>query len=76
MSVDGILVYSVTSRDSFEEISKLHQEILEMKGNYTPSLILVRNKCDTVYEREIRADGENDFQFVPVSLDSSLDRWS
>jgi GTPase KRas len=66
---DGfLLVYSVTSRDSFEEISKFHGGILKLKRKCPPPFILVGNKCDIEHARDVGVDSENDF-FV---FDSSL----
>jgi len=49
-----LLVYSVTSRESFKEISDYHTEILRVKDrqDYFP-VILVGNKCDLEYERQV-----------------------
>ena len=53
-----LLVYSVTSRESFEEISDYHTEILRVKDrqDYFP-VILVGNKCDLEYERQVSMSG-------------------
>jgi GTPase SAR1 family protein len=64
---DGfLLVYSITSRDSFEEISKLHREIIQLKGSDPSPVVLVGNKCDLDYARQVGMDGEN--QAVLYSL--------
>ncbi|OJA16402.1 hypothetical protein AZE42_05509 [Rhizopogon vesiculosus] len=49
-----LLVYSITSRDSFEEISTFHQQILRVKDQDSFPVIVVANKCDLEYERQGR----------------------
>ena len=52
-----LLVYSITSRDSFEEISTFYRQILTAKNlDYFP-VILVANKCDLEYERQVGMNG-------------------
>ncbi|KAK2460923.1 hypothetical protein APHAL10511_007393 [Amanita phalloides] len=48
-----LLVYSITSRDSFEEISTFHQSILRVKDQDSFPVIVVANKCDLEYERQV-----------------------
>ncbi|KIM38858.1 hypothetical protein M413DRAFT_29800 [Hebeloma cylindrosporum] len=49
-----LLVYSVTSRQSFEKVSTLHQEILRCKDNLNSfPMIVVANKCDLEHERMV-----------------------
>lgn len=48
-----LLVYSITSRDSFEEISTFHQQILRVKDQDSFPVIVVANKCDLEYERQV-----------------------
>jgi len=48
-----LLVYSITSRNSFEEISTFHQLILRVKDQDTFPVIVVANKCDLEYERQV-----------------------
>ncbi|THH10872.1 hypothetical protein EW145_g1011 [Phellinidium pouzarii] len=45
-----LLVYSITSRSSFEEISTFHQQILRVKDKDYFPVIVVANKCDLEYE--------------------------
>ena len=52
-----LLVYSITSRDSFEEISTFHQQIAGVKGQNSFPMIVVANKCDLEYERQVSIDG-------------------
>ncbi|KAJ7225159.1 ras family-domain-containing protein [Mycena rebaudengoi] len=48
-----LLVYSITSRDSFKEISTFHQQILCVKDQDSFPVIVVANKCDLEYERQV-----------------------
>jgi len=48
-----LLVYSITSRNSFEEISPLHQQILRVKDQDSWPMVIVGNKCDLEYERQV-----------------------
>ncbi|KAH9425369.1 GTP-binding protein Di-Ras2 [Dermatophagoides pteronyssinus] len=53
-----MLVFSVTSKQSLEELNHIYQEILDTKqnDNDTIPLILVGNKCDEESQREVTAD--------------------
>ncbi|KAJ3030590.1 UNVERIFIED_CONTAM: Ras GTPase [Siphonaria sp. JEL0065] len=56
-----LLVYSITSRHSFEDISNFHAQILRVKDRdrYFPC-VLVANKCDLEQERAVTAqEGQN-----------------
>lgn len=53
-----LLVYSITSRDSFDEISIFHQQILRVKDKEYFPVIVVANKCDLDYERQVSTQGE------------------
>ncbi|XP_067007086.1 GTP-binding protein Di-Ras2 isoform X1 [Anabrus simplex] len=60
-----ILVYSVTSRQSLEELRPIWEVIREMKGADLAAIpvMLVGNKCDEVENREVSAtDGEAEAQ--------------
>jgi len=48
-----LLVYSITSRNSFEEISTFHQQILRVKDKEYFPIIVVANKCDLEMERQV-----------------------
>jgi len=48
-----LLVYSITSRNSFEEIGTFHQQILRVKDRDYFPVIVVANKCDLEYERQV-----------------------
>jgi len=48
-----LLVYSITSRDSFEEINTFHRQILRVKEEESFPVVIVGNKCDLEYERQV-----------------------
>jgi GTPase KRas len=52
-----ILVYSITSRNSFEEIATFHQQILRVKDQDSFPIIVVGNKCELEYERQVGMNG-------------------
>ena len=52
-----LLVYSITSRTSFEEISTFYQQILRVKDMDSFPVIIVANKCDLEYERQVGMNG-------------------
>lgn len=59
-------MYSITSRNSFEEISQFHQQILRVKDkDFFPTLV-VANKADLEYERQVGVHGQS--QSHPSSL--------
>lgn len=54
-----LLVYSITSRQSFDEITTFQQQILRVKDKDYFPMVVVGNKCDLEGEREVtRAEGE------------------
>jgi len=53
-----LLVYSITSRSSFEQISTFYQEILRAKGLGSFPVIVAGNKCDLEHERQVSMDGK------------------
>jgi len=57
-----MLVFSVTSKQSLEELIAIYREILEVKANEMDNLpiILVGNKCDEENVREVIADYSNE----------------
>src|ERR1700735_4970909 len=65
-----LLVYSITSRESFEEINTFHQQILRVKDKDNFPMILVGNKCDLEYERQVGINGTSRpfYNFFVVSL--------
>nr|CAA26191.1 SPRAS-protein [Schizosaccharomyces pombe] len=48
-----LLVYNITSRSSFDEISTFYQQILRVKDKDTFPVVLVANKCDLEAERVV-----------------------
>lgn len=48
-----ILIYSITSSDSFDEIEVLREQILRVKDCNQVPMVLVGNKCDLENERQI-----------------------
>ncbi|KAL9096953.1 MAG: hypothetical protein Q9165_000917 [Trypethelium subeluteriae] len=48
-----LLVYSITSRQSFEEIQTFQQQILRVKDKDYFPIIVVGNKCDLESERQV-----------------------
>ena len=60
-------MYSITSRNSFEEISQFHQQILRVKDkDFFPTLV-VANKADLEYERQVGVHGQSQSR-TPVSV--------
>src|ERR1700710_2803691 len=60
-----LLVYSITSRQSYEQILVFQQQILRVKDKDYFPIIVVGNKCDLEHEREVSTEGM--FFFFPVS---------
>ena len=52
-----LLVYSITSRPSFEQISSFYQQILRIKDMDEFPVIMVANKCDLEHERQVGMNG-------------------
>ncbi|GAA5914307.1 uncharacterized protein JCM6883_001809 [Sporobolomyces salmoneus] len=48
-----LLVYSITSRNSFDEITTFHQQILRVKDKDYFPVIVVANKSDLDHERQV-----------------------
>ena len=59
-----LLVYSITSRQSFEEIMTFQQQILRVKDKDYFPIIVVGNKCDLEGERQVSKQGTSMFLFV------------
>ncbi|TIB68349.1 small G-protein Ras2 [Wallemia mellicola] len=54
-----LLVYSIASRSTFDRIEKFRNLITRVKEREDIPLMLVGNKCDKVYEREVSlAEGQ------------------
>ena len=54
-----LLVYSITSRQSFDEIQTFQQQILRVKDKDYFPIIIVGNKCDLDSEREVSRQGKS-----------------
>lgn len=52
-----LLVYSINSRQSYEEILTFQQQILRVKDKDYFPIIVVGNKCDLEHEREVSTEG-------------------
>ena len=52
-----LLVYSITDRQSFEEIMTFQQQILRVKDKDYFPIIVVGNKCDLEAERQVSTEG-------------------
>jgi GTPase KRas len=52
-----LLVYSITSRSSFEEISTFQQQILRVKDRDAYPIMVVANKADLEHERQVSTQG-------------------
>eukprot|EP01110_Echinostelium_bisporum_P012116 TRINITY_DN6366_c0_g1_i2.p1 TRINITY_DN6366_c0_g1~~TRINITY_DN6366_c0_g1_i2.p1 ORF type:complete len:182 (-),score=40.57 TRINITY_DN6366_c0_g1_i2:143-652(-) len=48
-----VCVYSITSRSSFEEVSKFRQQIVRVHDRDDIPIVLVGNKCDLEDQREV-----------------------
>jgi len=56
-----ILVYSITSRRSFEQVSTFHQQITRVQDSDTLPMIVVGNKCDLENRREVSVEEGREF---------------
>jgi len=48
-----IIVYSITSKSSFESLSTFHDQILRVKDEDTFPVVILGNKCDLEKDREV-----------------------
>ncbi|GIQ80832.1 small GTPase superfamily, Rho type [Kipferlia bialata] len=54
---DGfLLVYSITSRSSFEEVVSLRDHVLRVKDASSAPIVIVGNKCDLTNQRQVETD--------------------
>ncbi|CAG2110299.1 unnamed protein product [Medioppia subpectinata] len=58
-----LLVFSLTDRNSYEEIYKFHKQILRVKDRDEFPMMLVANKCDLEHQRVVLLDtaGQEEF---------------
>ena len=62
-----LLVYSITDRDSFDSISAYHRQILRVKDTESVPIVLVGNKCDLEYGRQVGKNGaSNHLSLLPA----------
>ncbi|CAG8434764.1 2236_t:CDS:2 [Funneliformis mosseae] len=55
-----LLVYSISSRSTFERVERFRDQITRVKDTEQVPLMLVGNKCDKITEREVsREEGMN-----------------
>lgn len=68
-----LLVYSITSRMSFEEITTFYQQICRVKDRDYFPMVLVGNKCDLETDRQVSSQEGSDLaknfgcQFIETS---------
>lgn len=68
-----LLMYSITSRMSFEEIETFHQQICRVKDRDYFPMVLIANKCDLESDRQVSSQEGRDLakqygcQFVETS---------
>jgi len=48
-----LIVYSITSTDSFSEVATIHQDILRIKDTDKVPLVVIGNKCDMESSRKV-----------------------
>lgn len=66
-----LLIYSITSRQSFEEIMTFQQQILRVKDKDYFPIIVVANKCDLEKERVVSEQGMFP-SYVPIYIQPPL----
>ncbi|KZT06043.1 ras-domain-containing protein [Laetiporus sulphureus 93-53] len=67
-----LLVYSITSRRSFEALATFHQQIVRVKDQEVLPIVIVANKSDLEYERQVGMNGRSiaknlDCKFIETS---------
>ena len=79
-----LLVYSINSRQSFEEILTFQQQILRVKDKDYFPIIIVGNKCDLDGERVVSRQGRTFIHLWPLppplahphQISSHLNDWA
>ncbi len=66
-----LLVYSITLRQSFEEILTFQQQILRVKDKDYFPIIIVGNKCDLDAERQVSRKGRLPAHLIPLMTTTS-----
>ncbi|XP_002732228.1 ras-related protein Rap-2a-like [Saccoglossus kowalevskii] len=51
-----ILVYGINNKNSFDEVVRLRNQILEQKKDQNPAIVIVGNKADLENDRQIEKD--------------------
>ncbi|KAI9358274.1 small G-protein Ras2 [Zopfochytrium polystomum] len=51
-----VLVYSITSRPTFERIERFKEQLVRVKDSENIPLVLVGNKCDQLRDRQVSRD--------------------
>lgn len=59
-----VLVYSITSLRSFEQIQKLYKQISRVKDLESFPVILVGNKCDMEQDRQVPIQGKSKYIYT------------
>ncbi|EIE79843.1 hypothetical protein G6F46_006460 [Rhizopus delemar] len=73
-----LLVYSITSRMSFDEISTFYQQICRVKDRDYFPMVLVGNKCDLESDRQVSSQEGKDLakqfgcQFIETSAKQKI----
>jgi len=73
-----IIVYSITSKQSFAEIDSIYQDICRIKDTTQVPIAIVANKCDLEAYRQVpRSEGEeyckkNGLPFIEVSAKANI----
>lgn len=67
-----LLVYSITSKHSFEEIKLFQRRILRVKEKDSFPIIVVGNKCDLEGERAVLIEGAYHLQKARYSMATTL----
>ena len=59
-----VIVYSITSLQTFEDIRSMREQIVRVKGTDRAPMLLVGNKCDLEHQREVGShEGQSLAQF-------------
>lgn len=51
-----VVVYSITSQQTFHDIKTMRDQIVRVKGNEQVPILLVGNKCDLLHQRQVRTE--------------------